>query len=88
MGSSSQRKGATGERELSAVLREYGFEVERGGSLTAVPDLVGLPGVPVEVKRAEKLRENAAHSTFSGWDAEKYGCFPKNTRENVRAIAE
>lgn len=30
-GRSSQRKGADGERELAALLREYGYPVERGG---------------------------------------------------------
>jgi Holliday junction resolvase - archaeal type len=57
MPKTSQRKGATGERELAALLREFGYHVERGGSLTfgQVPDLVGLPGVHIEVKRAERL---------------------------------
>ena len=57
MGSKSQRKGADGERELAAVLREYGYEIRRGGSLSfgTVPDLVGLPGVHIEVKRVERL---------------------------------
>lgn len=58
MGRSSQRKGADGERELAALLRSYGYNVERGGSLSfgEVPDLSGLPGVHVECKRAEALR--------------------------------
>lgn len=57
MGSKSQRKGARGEQELAAVLREYGYEIRRGGSLSfgEVPDLVGLPGVHIEVKRVERL---------------------------------
>jgi len=57
MGASSQRKGADGERELAAVLQEYGYEIERGGSLSfgEVPDLVGLPGVHIECKRVERL---------------------------------
>ena len=57
MAKTSQRKGATGERELAALLQEYGYPVERGGSLTfgEVPDLVGLPGVHIEVKRVERL---------------------------------
>ena len=62
MGISSQRKGADGERELAAVLREYGYDMERGGSLTfgEVPDLVGLPGVHIECKRVERLNVPAA----------------------------
>lgn len=57
-GRKSQRKGADGERELAALLREYGYPVERGGSLSfgEVPDLTGLPGVHIECKRAEQLR--------------------------------
>lgn len=57
MGSKSQRKGADGERELAAVLREYGYQIERGGSLSfgEVPDLIGLPGVHIECKRVERL---------------------------------
>ena len=57
-GRSSQRKGADGERELAALLREYGYPVERGGSLSfgEVPDLVGLPDIHIECKRAEQLR--------------------------------
>lgn len=41
MGRKSQRKGADGERELAAILREYGYEIKRGGSLSfgEAPDL-------------------------------------------------
>lgn len=62
MGASSQRKGADGERELAAKLREYGYEIERGGSLSfgEVPDLVGLPGVHIECKRVERLNVSEA----------------------------
>lgn len=57
MGRSSQRKGADGERELAALLHQYGHEVRRGGSLSygSLPDLYGLPGVHIEVKRVERL---------------------------------
>lgn len=57
MGASSQRKGADGERELAAKFKEYGYMVERGGSLTfgLTPDITGLPGIHVEVKRVERL---------------------------------
>lgn len=57
MGKPSQRKGADGERELAALLREHGFDIQRGGSLSfgEVPDLTGLPGVHIEVKRVERL---------------------------------
>ena len=50
-------KGANGERELANILREHGYEVMRGGSLSfgQRPDLYGLPGLHIEVKRVEKL---------------------------------
>ena len=56
MGGKSQRKGADGERELAAVLREYGYSIQRGGSLSfgEVPDLSGLPGIHIECKRVER----------------------------------
>ena len=55
MGAKSARKGAAGERELAAILREHGYPVERGGSLSfgEVPDLTGLPGVHIDCKRRE-----------------------------------
>lgn len=58
MGSKSARKGADGERELAAILRGYGYDIQRGGSLSfgEVPDLTGLPGIHIECKRAEQLR--------------------------------
>ena len=54
----SQRKGADGERELAAVLREYGYNIRRGGCLSfgEIPDLTGLDGVHIECKRCEKFR--------------------------------
>ncbi len=56
MGRSQQRKGANGEKELAAILQNYGYTCTRGGSLTfgGVPDVTGLPGVHIECKRAEK----------------------------------
>lgn len=57
MGNKSQRKGAAGERELAEILQGYGYDCSRGGSLSfgTIPDLIGLPGVHIEVKRVEKL---------------------------------
>lgn len=73
-GRKSQRKGANGERELAAILREHGYDIQRGGSLSfgEVPDLTGLPGVHIECKRTEQLR-------LSEWlaqaerDAQRFG---------------
>ncbi|MBQ7001518.1 MAG: hypothetical protein IJN67_10825 [Oscillospiraceae bacterium] len=57
MGRASQKKGVAGERELVAILQEYGYDCTRGGSLTfgSVADVTGLPGIHIEVKRVEKL---------------------------------
>lgn len=72
-GKSSWRKGAAGERELAALLREYGFSVKRGGSLSfgEAPDLVGLPGVHIECKRVERLNLPAAMAQAAR-DAERF----------------
>lgn len=61
-GCTSQRKGADGERELSAKLRAHGYPMERGGSLSfgEAPDLTGLPGIHIEVKRVERLNLHEA----------------------------
>lgn len=62
MGKSSQRKGADGERELTEYLHQSGYQVERGGSETfgTVPDIIGLPGIHIEVKRVERLNVSEA----------------------------
>lgn len=62
MGISSQRKGAAGERELAAILKEHGYDCSRGGSMSfgEVPDLSGLPGIHIEVKRVERLNVGEA----------------------------
>ena len=57
MGKAQQRKGRGGELELSRLLREYGYNVQpgRAQSFGDAPDVSGLPGVHVEVKRVERL---------------------------------
>ena len=71
-GRGSQRKGAAGERELAALLRQHGYEIERGGfCFGEVPDLVGLPGVHIEVKRVERLNVGEAMNQAIR-DAEKF----------------
>lgn len=59
MGAMSKQKGKRGELEAAALLREYGFEAERGQQYKGgpgSPDLVhSIPYVHIEVKRAEKL---------------------------------
>ena len=63
-GKGCQRKGAQGERELCGILQQAGYDVRRGGSLSfgEVPDLMGLAGVHIECKRAERLNIGEAMS--------------------------
>lgn len=54
----SRNKGAAGERELAARLREYGYDCRRGQQYSGAngdADVVGLPGIHIECKRVEKL---------------------------------
>lgn len=54
----SNRKGRNGERELARKLREYGYDARRGQQYCGVSgdaDVIGLPGVHIEVKRTERL---------------------------------
>jgi Holliday junction resolvase len=51
----SRDKGARGEREVAAILREHGISAVRDGRLDS--DLRhAIPGVHIEVKRTERLR--------------------------------
>ena len=61
-GRTAQRKGKRGEEELTALLREYGFPARRGSPLNygKEPDVSGLPGVHIEVKRREHVDLSAA----------------------------
>ena len=60
----SRTKGKVGEREASEVLRQLGFTSARRGvqyqGSPDSPDVVGIPGVHVEVKRVERLNIDAA----------------------------
>ncbi len=54
----SRQKGAAGERELSRILREYGYNTRRGQQYSGAngdADVVGLPGIHIECKRVERL---------------------------------
>ena len=59
----SKTKGKTGELEVDALLREYGYGGQRGvqyqgGKDSA--DVNGLPGYHIEVKRVERFDLEAA----------------------------
>ena len=54
----SKNKGARGERELAGILRSYGYDAKRGVQYHGgpeSPDVAGLRGVHIEVKRTERL---------------------------------
>jgi Holliday junction resolvase len=55
----SKRKGCVGEREVAKILREHGYtDAKRGQQYHGggeSPDVTGLPGFHIEVKRVEKL---------------------------------
>ena len=54
----SKSKGSRGERELAAVLRQYGYDAHRGQQFSGgvdSPDVYGLPGIHIECKRVERL---------------------------------
>lgn len=59
MAKMSREKGKRGERELASRLREYGYDARRGVQYCGregAADVVGLPGIHIEVKRTESLR--------------------------------
>lgn len=61
----SRNKGATGEREIAKILREqYGYENAQRGQQHAggpdSPDVKGVDGLHIEVKRVEKLNIESA----------------------------
>lgn len=74
MGRTSQRKGRSGELELVKLLRQHGIPAEPGQpvSFGSTPDIVGVPGVHVEVKRVERLNVPEAMAQ-SVRDASRFG---------------
>lgn len=74
MGAKSQRKGRAGELELVALLNGYGVPAEPGkaASYGSTPDVTGVPGLHVEVKRSERLNILEAMRQAVR-DAEKFG---------------
>ena len=69
-GSYSQNKGKRGEREIAGILRDQGFEnAMRTAQLQANSghgaDVIGVPGVHVEVKYQERLNVYAAFQQAS-----------------------
>ena len=76
-GKASQRKGRAGELELAQLLQAHGYDVQpgRAQSYGEAPDLTGLPGVHIEVKRVERLNVPEAMKQAVR-DAAKFGGTP------------
>lgn len=56
----SKQKGKRGELEICGLLKNYGYDVRRsvqynGKAQDGQADVVGLPGIHIEIKRVEKL---------------------------------
>lgn len=66
MAINSRQKGARAEREVAKILRESGFpEARRGQQFSGAngdADVVGLPGVHLEIKHVERL------DLYGAWD--------------------
>jgi len=59
----SRNKGKRGELEAAHLLKEYGYEARRSQQYAGInsdADVVGLPGIHIEVKRVEKLNVDTA----------------------------
>lgn len=59
MAINSKDKGKRGERLCAKKLRDYGYDARRGQQFQGSPespDVVGVPGLHIEVKYTEKLR--------------------------------
>ncbi len=69
MGKTSREKGKRGEREVAAFLRSEGYDAHRGVQYHGgqdSPDVVGLPGIHIEVKRTERCDLYGALSQSKG----------------------
>ena len=69
----TQKKGRHGEIELSRILNSNGIPAKPGTALNfgTVPDVTGIDGIHVEVKRVEKLNVTEAMGQAVR-DAEKF----------------
>lgn len=65
IGRSSKRKGKIGELEVANLLKAAGYNAQRSaqckGNTGQAPDVEGLPGIHIEVKRVERLNLRKAY---------------------------
>lgn len=73
MGRTSQRKGRAAELELCRLLNEHGIPATPGTAVSygSTPDVCGVTGVHVEVKRHERV-EIGAWMAQAERDAERF----------------
>lgn len=85
----SREKGAAGERELANILKAHGFDARRGQQHSGSPDspdVIGIPGVHIEVKRVEefgqgKLYKAMAQSARDAGEGELVAVFHRRNRK-------
>ena len=72
-GRRSQSKGRRGELELVRLIQACGIPAEPGKAVSfgSTPDVVGVPGIHPEIKRAERLNVPEA-MTQAVQDSEKF----------------
>lgn len=61
----SRQKGKRGELYVAHFLKDYGYDAKRGQQYAGIngdADVVGLPGVHIEVKFVEKLDLQGAYA--------------------------
>ena len=61
----SRQKGKRAELEVARILREHGYDCRRGcqyNGSDGSADVVGLPGIHLEIKRVERLNLSGAMS--------------------------
>lgn len=90
MGKSSQAKGRHAELELVRILQENGIPAEPGQAVSygCTPDITGVKGIHVEVKRRENVNLSAALEQAQQ-DAARFGdglpaVFHRKNREGWR----
>ena len=77
LGKSSQVKGRRAELELVRLFQSHGIPAEAGQAVSygTTPDIVGVDGVHVEVKRRENVNLSAALEQAQR-DSERFGGLP------------
>lgn len=57
MSKAQQRKGRNGELEICRILQAHGIPAEPGQAVSygSMPDVIGVPGIHLEIKRVERL---------------------------------